>query len=142
MITMSAHTVMTHALTQSDYAATPAPAGTPCGVSCATGRPAVHVVSGVALCGFHSPYDADSPRVAPAVSDAEWLATPSVLASGVSLVKAGDAVAPADRWALSPEWERNNRIRRVCAIGVWRSLSRNDLRGLSVALRAMRRMGA
>lgn len=39
--------------------------GTPCGVTCQTGRPAVHVLlndlpiapAGTALCSFHSPYD-------------------------------------------------------------------------------------
>lgn len=95
---MNARTVMTHAPSQPAYMATLAPAGASCWVpTCRT--TAIHVMlesmsvvpAGEALCAYHSPFDRGSVRVAPApVGDAEWLASPSVLASGVSLGKATD----------------------------------------------------
>lgn len=68
--------------------------------TCATvGTPtvAVHVLveslpvgrAGTHLCDFHSPYDVHTAPLPQ--GDAEWLATPCVLATGVSLAKATDA---------------------------------------------------
>jgi len=90
---MSTHTVMTHALTDAEWLATPC------------------------MLAVESP----------ALTDAEWLATPTAFAPGVSLAKAGDPVAPA--------W-----LSRM-PIGSAPMLRRNDLRALSVVFGSLARMG-
>lgn len=80
------------------------------------------------------------------VSDEEWLASPSVLASGVSLVKRG-LVAPGTRRVRVPEFilagRRAASVDRAIAtgpIGVGPALERNDLRALSLTFDVMARL--
>ena len=139
---MGTHTVMTHAPKQGPVSLPlPAAPGTPCGVRCYGTDPAIHVLTeslpvapaGTALCAYHSPFDRDS--VAPvAQSDAEWLATPSVLASGVSLVKASGRDVPGVEYAplLSS-------VDRAVSPRVRRGLDRNDPAALSAVFASLAR---
>ena len=140
---MGTHTVMTHAPKQGPVSLPlPAAPGTPCGVRCYGTDPAIHVLTeslpvapaGTALCAYHSPFDRDS--VAPvAQSDAEWLATPSVLASGVSLVKATDGTPATPAPGVDP-------LRAALPMGAYEELGANDPNALDFAFRWLIRFPA
>jgi hypothetical protein len=93
---MGTHTVMTHALTNGTRAVY---SGTqdwgPATVTVVKPWGGLsHPLYVVTPDGTRSSYVVAQSELSPVVSDTEWLATPSVLASGVSLAKSGDAPAP------------------------------------------------